>query len=334
MTDTQAQIPSVVDRTKPVAAGGPVVAVHFLKGAAVFVLGEETLLFAENGAEERFAVHGGGILASACDGARVLTGGDDGKVVATDADGRSETLASDAKHRWIDRVAFGPDRVIAWSAGKQAFVRSAKGEVKSLDLPSSIGGLAFAPKGLRLAIAHYGGVSLWFPNAQAAPEMLAWKGSHLDALFSPDGKFLVTAMQEATLHGWRLVDAKDMRMSGYSGKVGSMVFTPGGKWLATSGSEQLILWPFATKDGPMGKQPRMVAPYDKRAVAVACHPEQEIVAAGFDDGLVMLCRIDDGAEILAKGPGKGAVSALAWSADGAKLAFGTEAGEAGIVDLV
>ena len=85
-----------------------------------------------------------------------------------------------------------------------------------------------------------------------------------------------------------------------------MAFTPGGKWLATSGSEQLILWPFATKDGPMGKQPRMVAPYDKRAVAVACHPKQEIVAAGFEDGLVMLCRIDDGAEILAKGPGKGA----------------------------
>jgi len=248
-------------------------------------------------------------------------------------DRNGETLATDAKHRWIDRVAFGPDRVIAWSAGKQAFVRSAKGEVKSLDLPSSIGGLAFAPKGLRLAIAHYGGVSLWFPNAQAAPEMLAWKGSHLDALFSPDGKFLVTSMQESTLHGWRLVDAKDMRMSGYSGKVGSMVFTPGGKWLATSGSEQLILWPFATKDGPMGKQPRMVAAYDKRAVAVACHPKQEIVAAGFEDGLVMLCRIDDGAEILAKGPGKGAVSALAWSADGAKLAFGTEAGEAGIVDL-
>jgi len=333
VADTQGQIPSVVDRTKPVAAGGSVVAVHFLKSAAVFVLGEEALLFAENGAEERFAVHGGGILASACDGARVLTGGDDGKVVATDADGRSETLAADAKHRWIDRVAFGPDRVIAWSAGKQAFVRSAKGEVKSLDLPSSVGGLAFAPKGLRLAIAHYGGVSLWFPNAQAAPEMLAWKGSHLDALFSPDGKFLVTAMQEATLHGWRLMDAKDMRMSGYSGKVGSMVFTPGGKWLATSGSEQLILWPFATKDGPMGKQPRMVAPYDKRAVAVACHPKQEIVAAGFEDGLVMLCRIDDGAEILAKRPGHGAVSALAWSADGAKLAFGTEAGEAGVVDL-
>jgi WD40 repeat protein len=334
MTDTQNQIPSVTDRAKPIAAGAPVVGIHFVKDRAVFVLGEETLLFvAADGAEQRVAAHGGGILSAVSDGTRVLTGGDDGKVVATSANGESETLVTDAKHRWIDRVALGPDGVIAWSAGKQAFVRTGKGEIKSVELPSTAGGLAFAPKGLRLAAAHYGGVSLWFPNAHAAPEILSWKGSHLDVMFSPDGKFLVTSMQEPTLHGWRLSDAKDMRMSGYSGRVASMAFTAGGKFLATSGSEQLILWPFGTKDGPMGKQPRMVAPYQKRAVAVACHPKQEIVATGFEDGLVMLARIDDGAEILARRPGKAPISALAWNADGSKLAFGTEDGEAGIVDL-
>ena len=334
MTDTRGPIPSVVDRTKPVAAGGPVVAAHFLRDRAVFALGEEALLFvAPDGAEQRVAVHAGGILAVASDGTRILTGGDDGKAVATNAKGESETLATDAKHRWIDRVALGPDGAIAWSAGKQAFVRSAKGEIKSLDLPSSAGGVTFSPKGLRVAIAHYGGVTLWFPNAQAAPETFAWKGSHLDVMFSPDGRFLVTSMQEAMLHGWRLADAKDMRMSGYSAKVRSCAWTAGGKWLATSGSEQLILWPFNSKDGPMGKQPQMLAPYDKRAVAVACHPKQEIVAVGFEDGLVMLCRMEDGAEILAKKPGAAPVSALAWGADGAKLAFGTEDGEAGVVDL-
>lgn len=334
MTDTQSQVPSVTDRAKPVAAGAPVVGIHFVKDNAVFVLGEEALLFvAADGTQRRVAVHAGGILSAASDGTRLLTGGDDGKVVATDAQGAHEQLATDPKHRWIDRVALGPDGAIAWSAGKQAFVRSAKGEVKSLDLPSSAGGLAFAPKGLRLAIAHYGGASLWFPNAQAAPEMLSWKGSHLDVLFSPDGRFLVTAMQEPMLHGWRLMDGKDMRMSGYSGRVASVAFTAGGKWLATSGSEQLILWPFASKDGPMGKQPRMVAPYEKRVVAVACHPRQEIVAGGFEDGLVMLARIDDGAEVLARRPGAAPISALAWNADGSKLAFGTEDGEAGIVDL-
>ncbi len=333
MIDIQT-IPSVVDRSKPVAAGAPVIAAHFLKGMAVFTLSEETLLFvAPDGAEKRVAVHAGGILAVACDGERIVTGGDDGKVVSTDADGASVTVAADAKHRWIDRVAMAPDGAIAWSAGKQAFVRTAKGETKSLDLPSSVGGLAFAPKGLRLAVAHYGGASLWFPNAQAAPEALAWKGSHLDATFSPDGRFVVTAMQEAMLHGWRLADGKDMRMSGYSGKVRSFAWTAGGKWLATSGSEQLILWPFSGKDGPMGKTPRMLAPSDKRADVVACHPSQEIVAVGFEDGVVLLARIDDGAEILAKRPGAAPVATLAWSQDGAKLAFGTEDGEAGMLDL-
>src|ERR1041384_4291035 len=150
MTDTRGPIPSVADRAKPVAAGGPVVAAHFLGARAVFALGEEALLFvAPDGAEQRVAVHAGGILSVASDGARILTGGDDGKVVATNAKGESETLSLDAKHRWIDRVALGPD-AIAWSAGKQAYVRPARGETKSLDLPSSAGGPAFSPKGLRV----------------------------------------------------------------------------------------------------------------------------------------------------------------------------------------
>ena len=228
-TEARGPIPSVTDRVKPVAAGTPVVAAHFVGERAVFVLGEEALLFvARDGAEQRVIAHGGGILSAVSDGARILTSGDDGKVVATDAQGETETLATDTKLRWIDRVTLGPDSAVAWSAGKQAFMRSAKGEVKSLDLPSSAGGLAFSPKGLRVAIAHYGGVTLWFPNAQATPETFAWKGSHLDVLFSADGRFLVTSMQEATLHGWRLADAKDMRMSGYSAKVRSFAWTADG----------------------------------------------------------------------------------------------------------
>jgi len=47
----------------------------------------------------------------------------------------------------------------------------------------------------------------------------------------------------------------------------------------------------------------------------------------------LLLQFEDGAEILAKKPGTAPVSAMAWSADGAKLAFGTEDGEAGIADL-
>jgi len=332
MTDTRADMPSVAERTRPVKADA--VAAHFLGQTAVFVLGEEALLFVgRDGAEQRVAVHGGAILASAADGERIVTGGDDGKLAATAADGASTAIATDAKHRWIDRVALGPAGAVAWSAGKQAFARAGKGGEKMLDLPSSAGGLAFMPKGLRLAIAHYNGLTLWFPNAQSAPEALTWKGSHLGVSVSPDGRFAVTAMQEAMLHGWRLADRKDMRMSGYGARVRSLDWTVGGKWLATSGSTQLILWPFQGKDGPMGKTPNILAPTEAMVEVVACHPRQEVVAVGYADGLVLLVRLADGAEVLARKGAGAPVTALAWSATGNLLAVAAEDGEAGVIDL-
>jgi WD40 repeat protein len=334
MSDTRDTIPSVVDRIRPIDTGAmAVVAAHFLGQTAVLALGEAALLMvAGDGAVRRVEVHDGAILATACDGERVLTGGDDGKVVATDADGDSTVVATDGKRRWIDHVALGPSGAAAWSAGKAAHVQTAKG-MRSLELPSTPGGLAFMPKGLRLAIAHYNGVTLWFANAETAPETLAWKGSHLGVTASPDGRFLVTSMQEAALHGWRLADRKDMRMSGYSARVRSVDWTEGGKWLATSGSNQLILWPFHSKDGPMGKTPRILAPAEAQAEVVACHPQQEIAAVGFADGMVLIVRIEDGAEVLARRPGGAPVTALAWSAGGKLLAFGTEDGDAGLVPL-
>jgi WD40 repeat protein len=267
------------------------------------------------------------------DGERIVTGGDDGKVVATTADMTTTVIASDPKRRWIDHVAIAPDGTVAWSAGKEACVQGRKGDPRMTVAPSTVGGLAFAPKGLRLAIAHYNGVSLWFPNADAAPDRLEWKGSHLDVTFSPDGRYLVTAMQEPSLHSWRVVDGKSMRMSGYSAKVRAMSWTADGKWLATSGAPDLIIWPFHGKEGPMGKEPLMLAPAESKVSAVACHPANDVIATGYEDGLILLVRMSDGAEILARPPGGAAVSTLAWNAAGKLLAFGTEEGDAGIVDL-
>jgi WD40 repeat protein len=331
-TETRTDTASIADRIVPLSVGAAVVAVHFLGDDPVFVLAEEALVFWRDTEERRIGVHGGAILGSACDGRRVLTGGDDGKVVSTDIDARCEPVATDPKRRWIDHVALSPDGM-AWSCGKQAFVRTPKGE-RVLELPSSPGGLAFAPKGFRLAIAHYNGATLWFPNApDAKPEKLEWKGSHLDVTFCPDGRFLVTAMQEPMLHGWRLVDGKHMRMSGYATKVRSMTWGPGAKWLATSGSTQLVVWPFAGKDGPMGKSPKVLSPSEHRISAVAAHPKQEVCAIGYEDGMMLLTRIEDGAEILARAPGAAPVSALAWNPAGTRLAFGTEDGAAGAISL-
>jgi WD40 repeat protein len=329
-----ASIVSVTDKVRPLPLGHAVTSVHFLGDSACFVGAEENVSVVNaKGEISQSPVHGGGILCAASDGARIVMGGDDGKVAALSAKGEVTLLATDTKRRWIDNVAVHPDGAVAWSAGKTAYVRSGKGEEKSFDLPSTVGGLAFAPKGLRLAVAHYNGVTLWFPNMAAKPEFLEWAGSHLGVTFSPDNKFLVTMMHEPAMHGWRLADNRHMRMSGYPGRVRSMSWSAGGKGLATSGADTVIVWPFASKDGPMGKEPAMLAPLQARVSAVACHPKQDILAAGYSDGTVLMVRMEDGAEILVRRNGGAAVAGLAWNAKGTLLAYAAEDGDAGMLDL-
>jgi WD40 repeat protein len=329
-----ASIASVADKVRAVTLGASVTSVHFLGDRAAFVGAEESVFFADGEGEvAAVATHGGGILCAVSDTSRIVMGGDDGRLVALDAKGEVTVLATDPKRRWIDNVALHPEGALAWSVGKVAHVRGGKGEDKSFEVSSTVGGLAFAPKGMRLAIAHYGGVTLWFPNMAANAEFLEWAGSHLSVVFSPDNKFLVTAMHEPALHGWRLADQKHMRMSGYPGRVKSMSWSTGGKALATSGAESVIVWPFASKDGPMGKQPTMLAPLQARVTVVACHPKQDVLAAGYEDGTVLMVRMEDGAEILVRRNGTAPVAALAWNAKGTLLAFADETGEAGLLTL-
>lgn len=328
---SESEVRSVAELVTPCEVGAHVVACGFLGDEPVFASGEGDIVFASG---KRAAAHAEAtILEAVCDGTQIVSCGDDGRIVSTNAVGASETLA-EIKNKWIDHVALGPDGAVAWSAGKTAFVKTKKGE-KTLEVASTVGGLAFAPKGFRVAVAHYNGVSLWFPNSDAKPDFLEWKGSHLGVVWSPDGKFLVTTMQEPAMHGWRLADNKHMRMSGYPKRVRSMSFSHDGKQLATSGAESIILWPFGTKDGPMGKDPGMLAPAREgsHVTCVACHAEKAALAVGYSDGMVMMVRTADAAEILVRGPEGGEVTALAWHENGVSLAYGTDEGKAGVLNL-
>jgi len=170
---------SLTKNVEALEAGAHVVAATFLEGRPTLALADGTLRL---GAQTVVPHPEGAILVTASDGGRLFTGGDDGRVVATDGSGASEVLA-DEKGRWIDALATRSGAV-AWSSGKTVHARETSGAVKTWTAPSTPRGLCFLSKGYRLAIAHYNGVSLWFPNAAASPEVLEWKGSHLDATVS------------------------------------------------------------------------------------------------------------------------------------------------------
>ena len=333
MTDAS---PSLTANVTPIQAEEAVIAAAFLGAAPAFSLAHGVILMPES-AQTRIFAHGdGAVLCAASDGRRLVTGGDDGRLMATNMAGETSLIAEESG-KWIDAVTLRPDGALAWSAGRVARARSASGETTTLDLPSTTRGLAFLPKGYRLAIAHYNGATLWFPGAKTKPETLTWNGSHLDITVSPDGRFVITSMQENTLHGWRLSDGKNMRMAGYPAKTRSLSWSQDGKWLATSGADACILWPFQGKDGPMGAPPRECGVRaGVQVTRVAAHPAAPVVAVGYEDGMVLLCRISDGSEILVRRPTEGAqakISALAWDAKGARLAFGAANGDAGLLTL-
>jgi hypothetical protein len=313
-------------------AGAHVVTAAFLGEAPALALADGAVLIGEPDEQNRVEAHtDAAILTAVGDGKTILTGGDDGRVVAIGADANLSEIAHE-KGRWIDALAMRGS-AYAWSAGKQVSARDEAGSVRTWGAPSSVRGLTFQPKGYRLAATHYNGASLWFPKVEGPPQTLEWKGAHLDATFSPDGRFLVTSMQENALHGWRLADSRNMRMTGYPGKTRSMSWSHDGAWLATSGADAAVVWPFKDKDGPMGKAPRECGVREARVTKVAFHPRALVVAIGYADGMALLCRLADAAEILVRRPGGGPVSALAWNGSGARLLIGLETGEAGLLNL-
>ncbi|OWJ69214.1 WD40 repeat domain-containing protein [Inquilinus limosus] len=277
----------------------------------------------------RAGVHDGACLGLVADPAGgFLCGGDDGRLARVAADGTVVAIAS-FPGAWADPVAAGPLGRAACAVGRRVHVFGPAGE--SIDLPSTVFALAFDPTGRTLAIGHYGGVTLWSAGTRGL-HRLDGAGVHRALAWSPNARYLVSGLQENALHGWRVADSGAIDMAGYPGQPLSLSFSADGRFLATSGGPRVVCWRFdppGREDGPAecGIQSRIPV------TLVACHPHRPLIAAGYHNGAVLLCRPGAADSLFVRGSSGSPVSALAWSADGEGLAFGTEDGEAGLVPL-
>ncbi len=306
---------------------------------AAFALGDGLIRFTDTKDWSVLTAHDGAVLALAQDVTPegFVSGGDDGFLRRfTAAGGRTDIGSFGMK--WVEHVAsFAAQKsgVLACAVGKNLHIFNEKGEkLRSLSHPSTVTGIAFDGRGKRIAASHYNGASLWFTASNAAtPRALEWKGSHTGVALHPAGEALVTSMQENALHGWTLPEGKHMRMTGYPAKTESFGFTKSGRWLATGGADAIVLWPFFG-GGPMGKAPMELGAAEGNIIRrIACHPEHEVVAAGYENGLVVVADIKQEKILPVCGPGRGTVSALCWNTPGSHLALGTEAGFCAVVDF-
>lgn len=265
-----------------------------------------------------------------------VSGGDDGRAVIVARDGAITELVPPGKE-WIGAVAASAaSNLIAVGAAKTLRLFDAAGKALGAAAPagSTITAITFNPKGKRIAVAHYGGVTLWWSGGlSGTPKALNWKGSHIALTWSPDGRFVVTGTQDKELHGWRVEDEVDMRMSGYSAKVKSFAWSADERWMACAGSPFVTSWDFQGK-GPMGRPPHQFGGGEEfLATHVAAHPKLPVVAAAFEDGRIEMGRFGVEGQVLLKEAGGGLPTGLAWSGDGGRLLMSTEDGELFVVDL-
>jgi WD40 repeat protein len=279
--------------------GAPVTGAVALGETIVTTHGDGRLrLFSEDGTITEVGAHKEVILALARDsGASVVTGGDDGRFLRIGIDGIVELLAS-FHGAWVDCVAAHESTGrVACSVGRSVYIwRSGGSEPERFEHPSTVGGIAFDPKGKQIAVAHYGGATIWKCGKKSwQPTRLKWAGSHIGVTWSPDGRYLVTMMQESALHAWRLRDKTDMQMSGYSAKPRSIDWVGRLPYLGTSGADRAICWPFDGQSGPMGREPLLaLSGGEQLATVVRALPGQPALLAGFQDGAVLMSRTDGG----------------------------------------
>jgi WD40 repeat protein len=313
-----------------------VTAALFERAGAAWALGDGTVRF-EGGTV--LEAHKGAVLAGAVhpSGEGLVTGGDDGRLVWS-REGEGTVELADAGSRWIDAVTASPaSGLIAFAAGREVGVRDAADPSFARTFPHerTVSAVAFDAKGRRLASATYGGARLWWARiADQKPVELKWAGSHIDCAWSPDGKFLFSSLGDNGLHGWRLSDAKDMRMGGYPSKVRSLAFPGKGQLLVTSGAPGAVVWPIAGANGPMGKEAAEIGFEQGRTVTrVAAAEGSGVIAAGGDDGRVWTADLASRGIRMRREPSESPVTALAMSSKAARVAWGDEAGGAGLAEL-
>ncbi|TKW61223.1 MAG: WD40 repeat domain-containing protein [Blastochloris viridis] len=267
------------------------------------------------------------------------TADESGRIHLTTVQGEV-TLLAETKYMFLENIVyFAKKKQILAATGKSVTVINQDHSVTKLPhtLPSTIGGMAISPIGPRLAVSHYGGATiLALDSVKNPPRLLPWKGSHLALTYSPDGKWLISSMQEQAIHLWRLSDGMDLQMRGYPSKITQFSWMSDNTTLATNGGGGVPLWSFATEKGPAGTQARVLADsgvQDTLVTAISMHPKGPFCAIGYTDGLTLLTQTVEDRAILLHEPNSQSVSHIAWAANGMYLASAHANGTVTLTDF-
>jgi WD40 repeat protein len=264
------------------------------------------------------------------DGALLVSGGDDAKLIVWDAVTGRELRRFDQQPDSVCAVAFAPTGRMLASQGRDRAIRlwdASTGELQST-LPESgesgIYFLRFSPNGKLLATRQQEGrLNVWdVETGQRRHQLHMWLGPQA-ADFSPDGR-LLAGLEWNQVVIWDVHSGRKIATSSASsGFLRCMAFSPDGNALAIGfGDGTLVHYHMLS-----GRSRRFA--HGGYIVSVAFSPDGSMLASGGQDGSIKLWTAAWLPEASPAPVGPGGVWAVAFSPDGKSLA----ADEAGGVRL-
>lgn len=287
---------------------------------------------AADGAVHALGEHAPGLIELAWQpkGALLVTGGQDGAVRAWQPG--APDAAPQLWHRaprWPAGLCWRADGTqLAFASGRDVHVRDAAGgEIRVLaghGVPLTH--VAFRGRDELIAV---GNGALFVDRVDSGQmEQFVLEGTPQTLALSPDLKIAATGLADGTINFRYVNQRKRSRMSGYEGKVHLTAWSANSRWLATgsTGASSVVVWDFGGK-GPEGSDPLQLNAHEDRVEALAWQPNGPLMASAGRDWRVVLWRPGPGSRSaldiqLLDGP----AGAMAWSADGRRLAVAQPSG--------
>lgn len=271
-------------------------------------------------------------------GLLLASAGQDGQIRLWDVISGEQTVAMAGGAAWVEHLTWLPAQdnrrapLLASAAGRTLRIWAESGELVQ-EYPnhsSTIAHMQWHPPRNELAITSYGVLTVRNPDQPDTVRELPWKGSSLVIAWSPDGKYIATGDQDSTVHFWITATGQDLQMWGYPTKVRELAWDYTSRYLATGGSNTVIIWDCGGK-GPEGSKPQMLKGHEDSLSVLTYQHKGELLASGGQDGLLMLWAPRHQTKELGYVARPSPLSQLCWLPDDRFLAMGRDDG---VVELL